>query len=98
MNSYCLTDQAMETQRLIYTSKRGKTREGLGEIWMPISHKSRFGFFSHKMKNVNRYSHQWIIEYQNPHLYVFIRNIAIKFNTRLFGKHPWDFVFIIQNV
>ena len=33
------------------------------------------------------------LEYKSS--YVFIRNIAIKFNTKLFEKHPWDFVFII---
>jgi hypothetical protein len=33
------------------------------------------------------------LEYKSS--YVFIRNIAIKLNTRLFEKHSWDFVFII---
>ena len=61
MCSYCLTGQATETQRLIYTSKRGKTREGLGgnmDAYFPQtkwSEKHIFKFLMRKMKKTYGY-------------------------------------------
>ena len=81
MCSYCLTDQATETQWLVYTSKYGYRFP-----WNP-------DLFSHKMKNVNRHSHQWNIGIK-------IRSITIVFNksragSKLFEKHRWRFIFFI---